>query len=121
MRFIAPSQDVWIGFFFIMGVLTLYLLIVGSLAFAAQQRIKRGPLRVAALVVLLVCGMCAPPLILVELGITDIVHRLTLAIFSIVAMFKLLELILGTTLHGVLDSKGNWLVSGLHVVKLVSL
>jgi hypothetical protein len=111
MRFIAPSKDVWAGFFFMLGVLTLYLMIVGSLTFTALQRLKRGPLRVAALVVLLICGMCAPPLILIELGITNIVHRLTLAIFSIVAMFKLLEVILGTTLHGVLDSRSNWLVS----------
>jgi predicted membrane channel-forming protein YqfA (hemolysin III family) len=92
---------------------TLYLLIIGSLTFTVLQRCRRGPVRLTCLLLLLACGVSAPYLMISQLRIAHYVQRMTLSVFSVLSMFKSLEVIAGTTLPGVLDSRGNWLVSSL--------
>jgi hypothetical protein len=113
MQIHGPSWPVWLRFSQIMLVETVYLMIIGSLTFTVLQRFRRGPVRLTCLLLLLACGVLAPYLMISQLHISHYVQRMTLSVFSVLSMFKSLEVIAGTTLPGVLDSRGNWLVSTL--------
>jgi hypothetical protein len=86
-------------------------MMIGSLTFTVLHRLRRGPLRLACLLLLLASGVSAPYFLISQLHIEHYVQRMTLSVFSVLSMFKSLEVIAGTTMPGVLDSRGNWLVS----------
>eukprot|EP00611_Tribonema_gayanum_P026011 TRINITY_DN6081_c0_g2_i1.p1 TRINITY_DN6081_c0_g2~~TRINITY_DN6081_c0_g2_i1.p1 ORF type:complete len:288 (-),score=89.63 TRINITY_DN6081_c0_g2_i1:118-981(-) len=111
VKVLLASRECWFMFIQFLVVLTGYLLTLGSLTFFTLKRMRPGSLtREVTLWVLWACGVAAPFLFLVFGGITNYVLRLVLAVFSILAMFKQIEAIFGTTPPGVLDTLSNWLV-----------
>jgi hypothetical protein len=108
MQLRAPSL-VFVQLLRISAAQSLQLLLLGSLSFTTMHRLQRGPLRASVLLLLALC-ISAPLLLIEPLHITGYLQRMTIAVTCTLSSLKQLELALGTTLPGVLDSRRNWLV-----------
>jgi hypothetical protein len=109
MQLLGPSLLLAMKMLQISVAQNLYLALIGSLSFAAMQRLQRGALRVAVLLLLTLC-ISAPLLLITPLHMTSYLQRMAIAVTCAISSHKQLELMFGTALPGVLDSRSHWLV-----------